>query len=470
MIANRRFLAMASALCLACAGPSLASESSGRSVARTSFDGPALELDFPGLYIGVAEYDEGPTGGTVFLFSKPVLTAVDTRGGSPGTTVTDVLRLSYDEPFVRAIAFAGGSSYGLAFAGGVTAEIKAQTANAGHWENIPVVPGAIIFDLGGRRLSIVTPDFELGGAAVRAARQGRFLLGPRGAGRFAMQGSYFGDRVHSGQGGAFRKVGPTKIAVFTVVNAAGAIVDRGGRLVRCRDEGGESSHCPRIAESLATRRTEVERASSAEETSSASPRAPSGLTTNTTISLVVTNQKLPLWALQRLAVQVHTSMARAIQPLATANDGDTLFAVTTAEVENPALGSADLGAIASEVAWDAILSSVPPVERPPAETRVTPAAEDLDRLIGGYEFAPEARARVTRDGGRLLLLATDDGGLYLPTEAPVELIPQSAMEFVIDSKRRDRVRFEADATGEISTLTLNPGSWALTARRVGKKE
>ena len=64
-------------------------------------------------------------------------------------------------------------------------------------------------------------------------------------------------------------------------------------------------------------------------------------------------------ALERLAIQVHTSMGRAIQPFATVNDGDVLYAATTDEVENESLSSLDLGVIASEVAWDAVLNSVP---------------------------------------------------------------------------------------------------------------
>src|SRR5215831_3025014 len=81
---------------------------------------------------------------------------------------------------------------------------------------------------------------------------------------------------------------------------------------------------------------------------------------------VVTNQKLPFWALHRLAVQVHGSMNRAIQPFATEEDGDVLYSVTTDEIENASLSPLDLGVIASELAWDAILSSVPSVPDAPA--------------------------------------------------------------------------------------------------------
>ena len=160
---------------------------------------------------------------------------------------------------------------------------------------------------------------------------------------------------HSGQGGAFTTVGPTKVGVFTIVNALGSVVDRSGRVVRCgRNEPGKN--CPLIAEKL----------KSFPPIKQAFDQS-GGPTANTTITLVVTNQKLPFWALQRLATQVHSSMARAIYPFATSQDGDILYAVTTDEVENPNLSATDLGVIASELAWDAVLASVPIVpDRPKA--------------------------------------------------------------------------------------------------------
>ena len=80
---------------------------------------------------------------------------------------------------------------------------------------------------------------------------------------------------------------------------------------------------------------------------------------NTTLSLVVTNQALSYRELQRLAMQTHTSMARAIHPFHTEHDGDLLFAATTAEIHNVTLEAGDLAAWASELAWDAVLASVP---------------------------------------------------------------------------------------------------------------
>jgi L-aminopeptidase/D-esterase-like protein len=426
-------------------------------VPRVDFEGRALEFDFPALRVGVAEYDEGPTGATVFHFPEPVMATVDVRGGAPGTVNTDVIRLAYESAFVNAICFAGGSAYGLAAASGVAAEIKDRTPEAGRWERIAVVPGAIIFDLGNRRFSTVTPDEALGRAALRAAQPGRLPLGARGAGRFAMQGAYFGDRQYSGQGAAYARFGPTKVLAFSVVNAVGHVVDRRGQVVRCSRPA--EAGCGPIADKLA----EIARRSQGAATEGGAGAGPSA---HTTVSLVVTNQKLPAWALQRLAAQVHTSLARAIQPLATEDDGDTLFAATTGEVENPDLSASQLAVLASEAAWDAVLASVP--ERPPAgpTTPVTVAGPALDACVGDYEFAPGVRARVRREAAGLAVELGDHESLYLPRRTPVELTPVGPDEFVLRTLRGDRVRFQREAGRPASGLVINPGPWAVPARRV----
>src|SRR5205085_4980012 len=127
--------------------------------------------------------------------------AVDVRGGAPGTINTDALRLAYETPFVDAVTFAGGSSYGLSVATGVAQAIKEHQESPNELASIATVAGAIIFDVGSRRYSSVVPDEALGRAAFAAAQSGRFLLGAHGAGRFAMNRGDFGDtaRGNSGQ-------------------------------------------------------------------------------------------------------------------------------------------------------------------------------------------------------------------------------------------------------------------------------
>ena len=286
----------------------------------TGFSTPCFEFDFPRLSIGIAEYDEGPTGCTVFLFDQGAVTAVDIRGGMPGVVESEYR-------FHHAICFAGGSLHGLEAVSGVRSVLTAKE-NPGNPPPLPLVAGAIIFDWF-KRKGFIYPDKALGAAAAEAASKGRFHNGRRGAGRWA----------GVGQGGAYREIGPTKIAVFTVVNALGDIVDRDGR-VRTRDH-------IHLREKLEARLARGGR-SSADQVGQ-----------HTTLTLVVTNQKWEYGELSQIGRQVHASMARAIQPFHTMRDGDVLFTATTGEVENKRLKSSmDFGVIASELAWDAVLNSL----------------------------------------------------------------------------------------------------------------
>jgi 6-aminohexanoate-oligomer endohydrolase len=289
-----------------------------------------LRFDFPGLRIGIAEYEEGPTGCTVFqLPPGGAACSVDIRGGSPGTIG------NYE--WAHAVCFAGGSLYGLEAACGVADELMAMRGYTVGWTEVELVLGAIVYDFG-RRDNPIYPDHALGRKALRAAQEGVFPLGRHGAGRSVTVGKTFGleQGEFSGQGGAFRQIGPTKLAVFTVVNAFGAIVDRDGNVVRGHFDPERGTRTALV-----------------EGLESQLPRTAPG---NTTLTLVVTNQRLGRRELKQLGVQVHASLGRAIQPFHALVDGDVLYTVSTAEVENEELTSVSLGILASELAWDAVLS------------------------------------------------------------------------------------------------------------------
>jgi len=302
---------------------------------RPPSDGPTLTFDFPALTIGVAEYAEGPTGCTVFHFPRSVSAMVDVRGGSPG--------FLGDYHSLDAICLVGGSLIGLEAVTGVTAELFAQGGYEPQWGKLPLVSGAVIYDYGPRDNRIY-PDKELGRAALRWAAPGRFPLGQRGVGCSARVGSGFdfSGGEPGGQGGAFRQIGETKIAVFTVVNAIGAITNREGRVVRGQRDAITGAHF--------TLSADLERRLAA-----GLPTAPTS--GNTTLTVVITNQKLDAYPLRQIGRQVHASLARAIQPFHTLNDGDVLWTATTDEVDNPALSPLALGVLASEIAWDAVLAS-----------------------------------------------------------------------------------------------------------------
>jgi L-aminopeptidase/D-esterase-like protein len=301
---------------------------------RTSFEERLLAFDFPGMQVGVAEYEAGPTGCTVFYFPAGAATSIDIRGGSVGTIG------NYE--WNHAICLAGGSLYGLEAATGVAAELFATRGYATDFTKIALVSGAIIYDYGPRDNAIY-PDKRLGQAAIHAARAGVFPIGRHGAGCSASVGKYLESTQSelSGQGGAFRQIGVTKLAAFSVVNAMGAIVNRQGIVVRGHLD-------PRTGKRYLSGE-DLERNCAHPEGST----PPQG---NTTLTVVVTNQKISGMAFRQLARQVHTSMARAIQPFQTIWDGDTLFAVTTNEVENPGLNEVALSVAASETVWDAVLS------------------------------------------------------------------------------------------------------------------
>jgi L-aminopeptidase/D-esterase-like protein len=300
-------------------------------------NGSVLEFDFPAFKIGTAEYDEGPTGCTVFYFPNEVKTVIDIRGGSPATINTDNAYLKSGEFGIDAFCFSGGSTFGLESVSGVNAEILKINENA--VDKIPKVVGAIIYDYVNRDNSI-HPDKALGRAAFRTAQFNRFPLGSQGAGRSATVGKGYLECESGGQGGAFRQIGPTKIAVFTVVNSIGAIIDRSGKVVRGYWDKENNVRQP-IQTSLEKFNFN-----------------PSEEGKNTTLTLVVTNQKLPAAQLRQLSRQIHTSMARAIYPFHTMADGDVLFMATTNEVENAELDPNTLGLIGSEIAWDAVLNSI----------------------------------------------------------------------------------------------------------------
>ena len=290
-----------------------------------------LEFDFPGLEIGVAEYAEGPTGCTVMHFPKVASMQIDVRGGSPGINGEHLTA-------INAICFAGGSLYGLEASTGVAAELFARRGYSTKWMDIALVSGAIIFDYG-RRQNSIYPDKELGRAAVRALRPGVFPMGAHGAGSSATAGH--GDTAElSGQGAAFRVVGKARLAVFTVVNAYGAIVDRRGNVVRGnRDAKGARQHAADVVAATGSYYPPAE------------PRS-----RNTTLTVVATDRRLDSLQLRSIARQVHTSMARAIHPFHSRWDGDILYACSTQSVDDPGIDEVTLGVVASELAWDAVLA------------------------------------------------------------------------------------------------------------------
>ena len=198
------------------------------------------------------------------------------------------------------------------------------------------------------------------------------------------------------------------------------------------------------------------------ETSAGGP-AQTKATQNTTISLVVVNQKLSFGDLQRLAVQVHTSMARGLQPYATEFDGDVLFAVSTGEVDLPQDEKArsvvitKLPIIASELMWDAVLSSVP--AQPQLPKPVSTKTPLPGKYAGTYKFSRFVTVKITAKDGRLFAQATGERDAYaIGRGKATELVPVSAAldKFTIATATRYPLVLDFSS----GTLVINPGNWA----------
>src|ERR687898_863654 len=325
---SRRHLVQGTALtagALALGSPGDRQEALAQDAAATpatpSPTGRVLDFDIPGLAIGVAAYSEIPTGCTVFSFDADmypngVMLELDPRGRYPW--------LSGAFDMANAISLAGGSNYGLEAAAGVAAELFAQ----GGYRDLANVSGAVIWAVSmveepdGFRGKGIYPDKALGQEAVRAAQPGRFPLGNQGAGSGAYVGQWANfpyERQRGGQGGAFRQIRPLQLAVFSVVNALRVIVDREGQVVR----GGLDTR-------TGVRTTPLQDAEQALAGGNGTPQPdtaalPGGLTRHTTLTVLVTNVAFPRELLRQLGRQVHSSMARAIQPFHTPDDGDILF-------------------------------------------------------------------------------------------------------------------------------------------------
>lgn len=408
---------------------------------NTKSQGRMLNFDWPALRIGTAEYPAGPTGVTVFHFPNRGQVAIDYRGGGPGTINAPYVDIGYGQQELDSIVFAGGSWYGLETAPAVASAMLddgLRDGNAfGGEPNIAMSLGSIIFDFGTRRLNDIYPDKRLAQAAYRAAQPGRFPLGAQGAGRLAKSGGFFGCDAHSGQGGAFRQLGELKVAAFVVANSVGVITDRDGRVQACYRAPEWAFDEPLLARDLM-----------AGAQGSMEPSA------NTTISLIVVNQPMAHWELKRLAVQTHMSMARGIQPFATVYDGDVLYAVSTNELTEAVVPSPQLGVIASELMWDALLSTVP--EQPDVHNlpaRQTPAPT-LQDSAGVYSFSADAELTITIDRGKVYAKTSGARSVFgIDAEKSVPFTRLGDGDWHLPGRYPVILRFESNR------LVLNPGRW-----------
>jgi L-aminopeptidase/D-esterase-like protein len=294
-------------------------------------------------------------GVTVVLAPPGTVGAVDCRGGAPGTRETDLLDPANTVRFVDAVLLAGGSAYGLAAADGVMRFLEErQRGVAMDGGVVPIVPGAVIFDLpvGGWECR---PTAEFGYAACAAAEDGTAMdVGTVGAGVGARAGALKG-----GVGTASTAL-PSGVTVgaVAVVNSAGEVVDGETGLPWMADLTREFALQPPPAEQVDT------------FARLPSPSNPVENPLNTVIAVVATDAALSPAACRRVAISAHDGLARSIRPAHTPVDGDTVFVLATGAVEVPPAADApaafspetrlatEVGIAAADCLAHAVLSGV----------------------------------------------------------------------------------------------------------------
>lgn len=280
-----------------------------------------LITDIAGLRVGHAHDERVASGVTVLLPDRPVVAAVDVRGGAPGTRETDALGLAGIVDEVHGLVLSGGSAFGLDAAGGVQSwlAIRGIGFPVGA-ARVPIVPQAILFDLanGGDKSWGLTPPYrDLAIRACEAARR-EFDLGSAGAGYGATTAT-----LRGGLGSA-----SAALADGIVVGALVAANPLGSATI------GDSAHFWAAA---FERNGEFggHGSPSAWPATATRIRLKGGTPTNTTIAIVATNARLTKAECHRLAVMAQTGLARAIYPVHTPLDGDTVFALSTADGPEP---------------------------------------------------------------------------------------------------------------------------------------
>jgi L-aminopeptidase/D-esterase-like protein len=300
--------------------------------------------DIPGVRVGHLSDFDALTGVTAILFEGGAVAGVDIRGSASGTEDIEVLNPLHITGEIHGVVFAGGSAFGLEAVSGVRRylEQKGIGFDTGY-AKVPIVPGAIIYDLGIGKTH-VRPTREMGEAAARAANADAVREGAVGVGTGATVGKVFGMKqaMKSGigtftvqLGGPYSKV---LVSALAVVNAVGDVID------------------PKINRILAGARRSAESREFANSAEAIKNGVRAGFRGgNTTLVVVATNAKLTKVQAQKVAQLAQHGMVQAIRPVNTMSDGDLVIA---ASIGNEYADVDAIGIAAAEAVAEAIVRSV----------------------------------------------------------------------------------------------------------------
>ncbi len=295
-----------------------------------------------GLKVGHATNEKARTGCTVILCEFGAVAGVDVRGSAPGTRETDAIRPGGLVEKVHAVLLTGGSAFGLEAAGGVMQFLEERGVGfpAGP-VRVPIVPSAVIFDLGVGDPR-VRPDREMGYHTCVNATNTKIEMGQVGAGTGATVGKGPGLQPSNGGIGSACRVLKSGLMVgaIVVVNAVGNVVDPTTGKIIAGAKDPETGEFVNITERLSDPE---------EKDQFQTPN------TNTTIGAVATNATLSPTEVTKVAQIAHDGLARTIHPVHTMFDGDTIFALSTGTHDAPVN---TVGIVAAAVMAEAICRAV----------------------------------------------------------------------------------------------------------------
>ncbi|SFH72263.1 L-aminopeptidase/D-esterase [Tindallia magadiensis] len=271
------------------------------------------------FHIGHSQHWEAATGCTVVICPKGATAGVDVRGGAPGTRETDLLNPVNLVDKIHAVLLAGGSAFGLDAAGGVMRylEEKGYGFDA-KVAKIPIVCSAVLFDLPVGNAQI-RPDASMGYKASLNSEKNCFQVGSIGAGTGATVGKLKGYHraMKGGIGYGALQSGALEVSALVAVNALGDVIDSG------------------TGEILAGLRTEDGKGFAETEKIMIGNREENkvSLNGNTTIGVVMTNGIGTKSQMTKIASMAQNGIARSIRPSHTMVDGDTIFAMSSGDIE-----------------------------------------------------------------------------------------------------------------------------------------
>lgn len=297
--------------------------------------------EIEGIKIGHAQDMVGGTGCTAIICEKSATAGVDVRGSAPASRETELLKSVNMVSQIHCVMLSGGSAYGLSAADGAMRYLEER--NIGFNVGVGVVPivcGASLFDLvvGDSKCR---PDSDMGYAACVNSAENQDLQGNVGAGTGASVGKYCGvERMMKGGLGTYAvQIGDVKCGAIVALNALGDVID--------------SDTQEMLAGLLNEDKTDMIKTTDVMfDKISKDVDVFSG---NTTLGCIITNAKLNKPQCNKLASIAHNGYAKAISPVHTSADGDSIFAMATGDVDvNPDA----LGALATHVMAKAIANAV----------------------------------------------------------------------------------------------------------------